>query len=107
VTCDGPIDIVPTGHPVAGQTVGVLPASTAPSSAVGFTGIVARQIGVGFSPARPSTPQVSLRFYRTVAQIPTTTVVPCSGSGSVTFEPNPTSPTTRAATVTITFVSRP
>lgn len=106
VMCDGPIDFVPTGHPVAGQTLEVVPADPAGVVAPGFTGSAARAIGVRFAPASLATPPVVLRFYRTIAQIPTDILVPCTGAGAVSFVPTPSTPTARTATVKVTFVTK-
>lgn len=106
VICDGPIDLVPLGHPVAGQTIAAEPVMTGATSAagVGFTGRAARALDVrlGIGTKGPLT----LRFYHASAAIPATDLVPCSGSGTVTFAPNPDSANARSATVTVTFVSR-
>jgi hypothetical protein len=41
------------------------------------------------------------------ADIPTALVLPCYGTGTVAFVPNPTSTTARNATVPVTFVGQP
>lgn len=48
---------------------------------------------------------VILRDYAVSAPIPTSLTLPCSGSGTVAFVPEPTSPTAHTATVTVTFTS--
>jgi hypothetical protein len=102
VACDGP---VPTGHPVAGQTVEVRQLLPPVPQTTGYTGSAASEIGVVFGPTSTSAaPPVRLRFYLTRAQIPTDLVVPCGGKGTVTFGPLPTSPTARPATVDVTYV---
>lgn len=50
---------------------------------------------------------VILRDYAVNAPIPTSFVLPCAGSGTVAFVPQPTSPTAHPATVTVTFVGQP
>lgn len=103
VVCDGPIDVVPLGHPVPGQTLAseqVVTGAPAATS-VGFTGSAARSLEV-----RLGSGTVTLRFHHAPAAIPTTALVPCSGTGTVAFTPNPASPTSRAATVSVTFVGR-
>jgi hypothetical protein len=101
--CAGPAG--GTGHPLPGQTVKVLPGPAPISSDVGFTGSAAHAIAVRFpGPTVTDTP-VILRDYAVSAEIPTWLTLPCSGSGTVTFVPEPTSPTARTATVTVTFIS--
>lgn len=100
--CAGPSQ---TGHPLAGQTVKVLPAPAPTTSDLGFTGSAADAITVGFpSPTVTNTPVV-LRDYAVSALIPTSLTLPCSGSGTVAFIPEPTSPTAQTATVKVTFIS--
>jgi hypothetical protein len=111
VTCDGPLNLPGVGHPVAGQTVEVVPAAPlpfpVPTTAVGFTGSAGTVIDVGVGVPNKVVPQLRLRLYHTTAQIPTDAVVPCDGAGVATFVPDPTSPTARTATVKIIFVSQP
>lgn len=105
VTCVGG-----TGHPVAGQTVEVRPATltpTGPAPVSGFTGSAGKAVGVSLGASAGTKPEVLLRFYQTGAQIPTDLVVPCTGTGLASFVPAPTSPTARAATVKVTFVTQP
>lgn len=103
--CAGPSQPGQTGHPLAGQTVKVLPAPAPTTSDLGFTGSAAHAIAVRFpSPTVTDTP-VILRDYAVSAPIPTSLTLPCSGSGKVAFVPEPTSPTAHTTTVTVTFVS--
>jgi hypothetical protein len=113
VRCFAPTGVVPTtGHPVAGQKVSVTRVFTAapdrpvgtPVSGLGFTGSAGRAVGVGFGPTDATKPPVLLRGYELGAEIPTDLVVPCGGTGAVTFNPLPTSPTARPAVVKVTFV---
>jgi hypothetical protein len=99
VGCDGS-----TGHPLPGQTVEVLPVSGVPSPTDGFTGTAAKAVDVGLDSA--ATVPLQLRFYHMVVEIPTSTVVPCGGQGTVAFVPDPTSPAARPGTVKVTFVGR-
>jgi hypothetical protein len=39
--------------------------------------------------------------------IPTTLMMPCSGTGSVVFSPDPTSATAHSATVSVQYASQP
>ena len=101
--CAGPAG--GTGHPLAGQTVKVFPAPAPTTSDLGFTGSAANAIAVRFpSPTVTNTP-VILHDYAVSAPIPTSLTLPCSGSGTVAFVPQPTSLTAHTATVTVTFIS--
>jgi hypothetical protein len=100
--CAGPSQ---TGHPLAGQTVKVLPAPTPTTSDLGFTGSAAHALAVRFPGPTVTDNPVILRDYAVSAPIPTSLTLPCSGSGKVAFVPEPTSPTAHTATVTVTFVS--
>jgi hypothetical protein len=105
--CFGPIYPGQTGHPLAGQTVKVLPAPAPTTSDIGFTGSAAHAIAVRFpTPTAANTP-VILRAYAVTAPIPVTLTLPCFGSGTVAFVPDPTSPTAQSATVTVSFVGQP
>lgn len=107
MACFGPVVPGQTGHPVSGQTVKALPVVPPVSNADGYTGTAANSIAVTFgTPASTGTPIV-LHYWAVSAQIPATLLLPCSGTGVVTFTPVPTSPTARAATVTVTFVGQP
>ena len=102
VGCFGPVVSGETGHPIAGQSVDVLPTSVSTTAGVGYTGESADHVLVGFgSPS--STAVVLLKDYAVKAAIPTTLNLPCSGTGTVTFVPAPTSSTARTATVTVTY----
>lgn len=105
VVCPGPITATSTGHPLAGQKVEVL--SGAPTSAIdGYTGTAAHSIDAIVSGPSGSTvnlPIVLTSFFAPVA-IPTTLVLPCSGTGVVSFVPIPASPTARGFAVKVTFV---
>ena len=102
VGCFGPVVPGETGHPIAGQSVDVLPAAASTTADVGYTGESADHVLVGFgTPA--STAVVLLKDYAVKAAIPTTLDLPCSGTGKVTFVPAPTSSTARTATVTVTY----
>lgn len=106
VTCDGPIDIVRTGHPVAGQTFKVSSVVTGSTELPGFTGSDAKSITAGLGPSSATVPSVAFSFYEVTAAIPTSLVVPCSGTGAVVFTPSRTSSTSRSAVVEVTFVSK-
>jgi hypothetical protein len=106
VTCDGPIDIVRTGHPVAGQTFKVSSVVTGSTEIPGFTGSDAKSITADLGLSAGTTPPAVFTFYEVTAPIPTTLSVPCSGTGAVVFTPNRTSATSRTASVKVTFFSK-
>jgi hypothetical protein len=111
VTCDGPIDIVPTGHPVAGQTLEVRQVVAAqgqavsPGGVLGFTGTAAHAVDVRLGSAVPDGRPAVLSQYGSPVRIPTNVLVPCDGTRTVLFEPATASPTAKAAAVTVTFVT--
>ena len=107
--CLGPIAVGETGHPLPGQYVEAVPAPTS-SAAAGYTGSAGRLLQVTLAGPVSSTPSNligTLSSYYVQLPIPTTLTVPCSGTGVVAFTPTPTSPTARAATVTVDFLSGP
>ena len=110
MACFGPLQPGQTGHPMAGQTVQVrLGAATA--SRAGFTGPNGTSIGVFFGAPPPATATggpLSLVRYGVPKPIPTSLVLPCTGTGQVTFVPLPMSPpVSRAAVVPVRFVGQP
>ncbi len=104
--CFGPIYRGQHGHPLAGQTVKVLPASAPTTSDLGFTGSAAHAIDVRFPTATVAKVSVVLRDYAVIAPIPVSLILPCAGSGKVAFVPDSTSPTAHTATVTVFFVGQ-
>ncbi len=104
--CFGPIYRGQHGHPLAGQTVKVLPAPTPTTSDLGFTGSTARAIDVRFPTPTVAKVPVVVRDYAVTAPIPVSLILPCAGSGKVAFVPDPTSPTAHTATVTVSFVGQ-
>jgi hypothetical protein len=111
MACFGPVVPGQTGHPMAGQSVKVVLGAGIASDA-GFTGSGATTIGVFFG-APPPIPSVgtgllTLNRYGVARAIPTSTTLPCAGTGAVTFVPLPMSPpTSRAAVVRVRFVGQP
>jgi hypothetical protein len=105
VACPGPVRPPPFaqgGHPIVNQTLGVLPAR-ATTTSTGFTGSRGKSITVTFvlpvdSPAIP----VTFTHYGT-QPIPTSLLLPCSGSAPVVFTPQPTRKTARSASVMVTY----
>jgi len=104
VLCAGPAAF---GHPLPDQTVAVelvVPPITADE---GYTGVDATSILAILTWPTPVSPTPPLRIasftgYGTAA-IPTNITVPCSGTGTVTFVPNPDDGG-HPATVGVTFV---
>jgi hypothetical protein len=117
VACAGPIRPGETGHPVAGQTVEILPAVPVRARS-GFTGDEATSIEAFFGAPPPagasrstdsrSTDTVTFHRYALVRPIPRSIELPCSGTGQVTFVPFPrTPPTSRPAIVPVVYVGQP
>jgi hypothetical protein len=104
VVCDRPADPGSIAHPVAGQTVTVLPVSGPIDREAGFTGSAGKVIGVGLAGSDTVAPPVVLRLYTEVAKIPTSLVTPCGGTGTMMFAASPASSTARTASVKVTFV---
>jgi hypothetical protein len=100
MVCPGPSS-GQLGHPASGQTVSVTQLA---STTAGFTGSLANSIAVTFG-TQSGTAGITLKYYDTPAAIPTTLLLPCSGTGQVRYDPEPTSPTARADVVTVTFVN--
>jgi hypothetical protein len=100
-----------TGRPLPGQAVEVTLVVPPTSSVVGYTGSSADSIEASlvWSSAEPPVvvdePVGTLTAYSAPLAVPTDLTVPCSGSGVLSFAPQPTSKTAESATVNITFVS--
>ena len=94
VVCSMPLQTGETGYPLAGQSVGL------ELGGAGRTGSLATSIVTTFTP----TATVTFTQYETQS-LPSTLVLPCAGSGTVTFAPEPTSSTARSASVTVTYAS--
>jgi len=105
VVCPGPVLPPPatqTGHPLSGQTLGVMPEAST-STTTGWTGSRGRSIAVLFvTPVDAPTVPVTFTRYGTQA-LPTSLLLPCSGSTPVVFSPQPTSKTARSASVLVTY----
>ncbi|SEK50052.1 hypothetical protein [Streptacidiphilus jiangxiensis] len=106
MACFGPLTPGETGHPLAGQTVDVLPAAASGTADVGYTGAAATSVVVSFGVASVTAP-VTLDFYAVKAPIPTSLVLPCAGTGTVVFTPAPSSPTAHPATLAVRYVPQP
>jgi hypothetical protein len=111
VDCKAPVFPGQTGHPVAGQTVGVSPA-VATGDDSGLTGDSGTTIEAFFGPpppgARPAGKStVSFRRYGVAKPIPSAILLPCSGTGQVTFMAFPrTPPSSRPAIVSVVYVAQ-
>jgi hypothetical protein len=106
VVCPGPASPGQVGHPVSGQQVEAQAVVPPTWSVTGYTGSAANSIVASFSP--PSTSYsgaIVLTSFFAPAKIPVTLLLPCYGSGSVTFTPRPTSSTARSYSVSVVFVN--
>jgi len=106
MACGPPLSPNETGHPLGGQTIAVEPPPTTAGS-TGFTGTRGRSITAGFVLAKPepaTNGPVTFSHYGSEA-IPTSLVLPCSGSGLAVFSPQPTSKTAQDAEVSVTFAN--
>jgi hypothetical protein len=103
VACPGPIVPGQTGHPTAGQTISVAQGPTS-SGAGGYTGSAGTSVVAGFSTST-SAPVFRFTTYNDPQPIPTTIFLPCSGSDTISFVPQPTSNTARTDQFTVTFVN--
>jgi len=109
MACFGAVRPGETGHPMAGQTVEVV-RPVAILSTDGYTGTNATRIVASFGPqptANPAATTVTLTRYTASKPIPTTLILPCAGTGRVTFTPAPSSKTARATTVKVSYVGQP
>lgn len=97
VVCPGPASPGQTGHPAGGQFVAVILVQ----GAGGSTGAAATSIVARF--AEDSSVSVALRRYGVARSIPTTLLLPCSGTGSVTFSPTPATATSFGDTVKVAY----
>lgn len=102
VVCPGPSFSGQTGHPESGQNVSVT--QTTPATPGGFTGSLANSIVASFVSSTTAA-GIVLKDYDTPGAIPTSLVLPCAGTGNVTFNPEPTSPTAKSDVVTVTFIN--
>jgi hypothetical protein len=98
--CPGPAFPGQTGHPRAGQGVQVIE-----NIGTGFTGAAANRIVASLGPASSTSLTFVFTEYGVPQDIPTTAFLPCSGTGTATFVPQPTSSTARNATVKLHFVN--
>jgi len=110
MACYGPLRLGQTGHPLPGQNVRVLLGGGNVAQA-GFTGPHAVSIGVFFGPPPPSASALTVLTvtrYGVPRAIATSLVLPCSGTGQVTFVPLPMSPPVSTdVVVPVRFVGQP
>jgi hypothetical protein len=105
MACFGPVRPGQTGHPLPHQylevilTPGPLPG--------GFTGSKADHIFAQFVVPTPIPEGVNFKRYDVKVAIPTSFVLPCSGPGTVTFTPLPTSPSAQSEKVSVHYVPQP
>lgn len=105
VICPGPG--LSKGHPASGQVLEVLspppPVAYGVKISVGLTGTRGRAIVARFS----DDPSVATTFhqYFTMKPIPTSLLLPCSGTGTVVFRPSPGSPDARTSVVSVSYLN--
>lgn len=107
VACPGPVGPSSTGHPLDGQTAEVRSIVPPVSTGYGYTGSAARQIDAGLTLPTSATadPPIVFSAFFAPAKIPTSWVVPCGGSTTMTFVPLATSSTARSYTLKVSFVN--
>lgn len=104
MACFGPIG--GTGHPVAGQTIGVtqlFPPFTGPVATIGFTGKSANSIAAQQSSSTAFAPIATFTVYGDQA-LSTKVLLPCAGTGTILFVPAPNDGG-RASSIAVTFIS--
>lgn len=93
------------GYAVAGQTLAVSEVVPPVASAPGYTGDLANSIKADLGTATGNAGQLLAVFTSYGSQeFPTNVLLPCTGSGVVTFDPAPASGDSRPFTVAVTFV---
>ena len=112
MACFGPLRPGQTGHPMAGQSVEAFRPEVIVTHE-GFTGPNGHSISVFFNGPPPSPAaaagNVTVTRYGVSEKIPTSLVLPCSGTGNVYFIPFPKTPIGPAmdAVVPVTYVGQP
>ena len=97
VICPGPVTLTSRGHPAGNQSWQVVPGG------MGFTGSAGTRVVATF--AADSSAPVTFTEYGVPQPIPTSLLLPCSGTGLAVFTPRPTSATAKPATVTVHFIN--
>lgn len=110
MACFGPVRPGQKGHPMAGQTVEVFRPEVIVVHHSGYTGKNANRIVASFGPSPSATPvanTVIFTRYGVEEPIPTTVLLPCAGTGAVSFTPLPASRASHAATVPVSYIGQP
>ena len=115
MACFGPVRPGEKGHPMAGQTVEVMRPLVIVVGHSGYTGKNATSIVAFFgpppptpSPVPPTASTVTFTRYGVKKPIPMSLLLPCYGTGTVSFIPMPQSPpSSRDATVPVSYVGQP
>jgi hypothetical protein len=102
VVCPGPGT---TGHPAANQKIEVKTAQPTSTFDIGFTGSAGKKITATLAPAATTTILASFTSFFVPKKIPTSIIVPCSGTGTVVFAPSPVSSTAKSAKLPVTFLN--
>ncbi len=104
MACPGPA--TGSGHPVAGQTIGVtqvFPPFTGPVATIGYTGKTANSIAADQPASAAAAPIATFTVYGDQA-LSTKIFLPCSGTGTILFTPAPNDGG-RASSIPVTFAS--
>ena len=110
MACFGPVRPGQKGHPMAGQSVQVFRPEAIVIRHPGFTAKNADRIVASFGPSPAATPganTVTFTKYGLNKSIPTSLLLPCAGTGKVSFTPRPTSPKSLPATVRVSYIGQP
>jgi hypothetical protein len=102
VVCPGPGT---TGHPAASQKIEVKTPQPTSTFDIGFTGSAGKKITATLAPAATTTILASFTSFFVPKKIPTSIIVPCSGTGTVVFAPSPVSSTAKSAKLPVTFLN--
>jgi hypothetical protein len=93
-----------TGKPVGGQPVEVEPMpATSSVTDLGYTGSAGDKITASLIQPTAAAGVIVFTSFYVKEDIPTTITVPCSGTGTMTFAPSPTSKTAKTAKLSVTF----
>ena len=107
MACFGPTLPGQTGHPFAGQTIGVARSHRGTPGA-GFTGDHGNSIGAFFGAPPPGAAPTYVNFTRYGEQpLPTSLELLCWGTGQVIFVPLPVLPPEVDVVVPVRFVGQP
>jgi len=107
VVCPGPAR-GESGHPAGNQPLEVIspPPPGVPNVSVGNTGSAGRRIvAIITIPSGQVVVAATFHKYFASIDIPTSLTLPCEGSGVVSFVPEPSSSSSKASTVKVTFLN--